>query len=459
MKQIDFENGNLAGNIAASAIPLFVAQMLNLLYNIVDRLYIGRIPEVGTAALGGVGLCFPMIMLVTAFTNLFGLGGSPLCAIQRGRHDLRQAEKIMNTAFTCLLLVSAVLTVSGELAARPLLLLMGASAENLPFSISYLRIYLLGTCFSMIATGINPYINCQGFSGVGMMTVVVGAVTNIILDPVLIFGLHMGVAGAAVATVFSQFLSALFVLRFLRSEKAELKLRLIPPAEWPDTLPLAGEIASLGLSAFVMQFTNSLVSLVCNQTLARYGGAIYISIMTIVSSVRQLLETPCLAISEGTSPVISYNYGAHRYPRIRRSILIMTAVNLLYTLVVWMAIELRADLFIRIFSSDTDLLTDAVPSLTLYFRAFIFQALQYCGQTSFKALNKKKFTIFFSIFRKVVLVVPLTLLLPGLFGLGTDGVFMAEPISNVIGGSACFITMMIVVWRLTAPEQGGSGRL
>ncbi len=449
LQQIDFENGSLGSNIAASAIPLLVAQMLNLLYSIVDRLYIGRIPEAGTSALGGVGLCFPIIMLVTAFTNLFGLGGAPLCAIQRGRHDRDGAERVMNTAFTCLLICSIILTVGGELFALPLLRMIGSSPENLPYALSYLRIYLLGTCFSMIATGVNPYINCQGFSGVGMITVVIGALTNIILDPILIFYLHMGVAGAALATIFSQFLSALFVVRFLRSDQAELRLRLIPLSEWRDSLPLAGEIASLGLSAFVMQFTNSLVSFACNNMLARYGGAIYVSVMTIASSVRQLLEVPCLAISEGTSPVISYNYGALRYKRIRRAIVVMTAANLLYTLIVWISIELRADLFIRIFSSDTSLLSVATPALTLYFRAFIFQTFQYCGQTVFKALNKKRFAIFFSIFRKVVMVVPLTFLLPGLFGLGTDGVFMAEPISNVVGGSACFITMMIVVGRMT----------
>ena len=449
MKQIDFEKGNLGSNIAASAVPLFVAQMLNLLYNIVDRLYIGRIPGVGTAALGGVGLCFPVIMLVTAFTNLFGMGGAPLCAIQRGRHNLPAAERIMNTAFTCLLLTSVVLTVMGELTARPLLTMMGATKENLQFAIPYLRIYLLGSLFSMVATGVNPYINCQGFSSVGMVTVVIGAVTNIILDPVLIFVCGMGVAGAAVATVFSQFLSSLFVVRFLRSDRAELKLHPVPVHEWLDSLPLAGDIASLGTSAFIMQFTNSMVSLVCNRMLATYGGAIYISVMTIVSSVRQVLDTPVLAISEGTSPVISYNYGAERFVRIRRAILIMTAVNLVYTTVTWVLIELRPDLFIRIFSNDRALMTDAMPALSLYFRTFPFQTLQMSGQTAFKALNKKKFNIFFSLFRKVVMVVPLTLLLPGVFGFGARGVFLAEPISNFIGGSACYITMLLVVWRMT----------
>ena len=457
MKQVDFRNGRILSNVLQSMLPMLVAQVLSLLYSIVDRIYIGRIPGEGTAALGGVGLCFPIIIMVTAFTNLFGLGGAPLCSIARGRGDLRRASEIMNTAFSMLVLTGAVITVTGELFAAPLLRLFGATDGNLPHALAYLHIYLVGTIFTMLATGLNPYINAQGFASTGMLTVVIGAVTNILLDPVFIFVFGMGVRGAALATILSQILSAFFVLRFLTGEKAELRLT---PVQDLRELPanLAGrssggsdfrstalDIAGLGSSAFVMQFTNSLVSIVCNSTLSKYGGEIMVSVYTIISSVRQVLETPVIAIGEGTSPVISFNYGARRPAYVRKAMLIMAVIGIGYTFVVWILIERFPAFFISMFSADATLMKDAIPALHLYFFAFIFQSLQYTGQTTFKALGKKKQAIFFSLFRKVVMVVPLTLLLPGVFHFGADGVFMAEPISNAVGGSACLITMLLIV--------------
>ena len=468
MKQVDFRNGRILSNVLQSMLPMLVAQVLSLLYSIVDRIYIGRIPGEGTAALGGVGLCFPIIIMVTAFTNLFGLGGAPLCSIARGRGDLRRASEIMNTAFSMLVLTGAVITVTGELFAAPLLRLFGATDGNLPHALAYLHIYLVGTIFTMLATGLNPYINAQGFASTGMLTVVIGAVTNILLDPVFIFVFGMGVRGAALATILSQILSAFFVLRFLTGEKAELRLT---PAQDLRELPanLAGrssrgsdfrstalDIAGLGSSAFVMQFTNSLVSIVCNSTLSKYGGEIMVSVYTIISSVRQVLETPVIAIGEGTSPVISFNYGARRPANVRKAMLLMAVMGIGYTLVVWILIERFPAFFISMFSADAALMKDAIPALHLYFFAFIFQSLQYTGQTTFKALGKKKQAIFFSLFRKVVMVVPLTLLLPGVFHFGADGVFMAEPISNAVGGSACLITMLLMVLpELKRMECGG----
>ena len=468
MKQVDFRNGRILSNVLQSMLPMLVAQVLSLLYSIVDRIYIGRIPGEGTAALGGVGLCFPIIIMVTAFTNLFGLGGAPLCSIARGRGDLRRASEIMNTAFSMLVLTGAVITVTGELFAAPLLRLFGATDGNLPHALAYLHIYLVGTIFTMLATGLNPYINAQGFASTGMLTVVIGAVTNILLDPVFIFVFGMGVRGAALATILSQILSAFFVLRFLTGEKAELRLT---PAQDLRELPanLAGrssrgsdfrstalDIAGLGSSAFVMQFTNSLVSIVCNSTLSRYGGEMMISVYTIISSVRQVLETPVIAIGEGTSPVISFNYGARRPANVRKAMLLMAVMGIGYTLVVWILIERFPAFFISMFSADATLMKDAIPALHLYFFAFIFQSLQYTGQTTFKALGKKKQAIFFSLLRKAVLVIPLTYLLPYAFGFGTDGVFMAEPISNAVGGSACLITMLLMVLpELKRMECGG----
>ena len=444
MKQIDFSDGKIANNILQAALPMLVAQLLTLLYSIVDRIYIGRIPGTGSLALGGIGLCFPVILTVTAFTNLFGLGGSPLCSIQRGKGDFELAQQIMNTAFYLLTAASAVILVLGEILASPLLTLFGATAANLPIALEYLRIYLLGTFFAMVSTGMNPYINAQGFSRAGMITVVIGALSNIVLDPVFIFVFGMGIRGAAIATVLSQGLSALFVLKFLTGSQTEL--RLLPPSKviGPGTRDISAQIVSLGAAPFIMQFTNSLVSISCNSVLSSYGGEVYVSIMTVVSSVRQILDTPVMAITEGTSPVISFNYGARRPGQIRKAIMIMSAASITYTAVTWALIEYKPAFFIRIFLSDPSFIEKAIPALHLYFFAFIFQALQYSGQTVFKALGKKKHAIFFSLFRKVVMVVPLTYLLPRL-GLGARGVFIAEPVSNFVGGTACFTVMLLTV--------------
>ena len=296
----------------------------------------------------------------------------------------------------------------------------------------------------MIGLGMNPFINAQGYSVAGMLSVAIGAVTNFLLDPLFIFVFHLGITGAALATVLSQTLSALYVIRFLH-RRAEYKVRLLRPAEWKSSLVEAKNIISLGTAGFIMQLTNSLVSIFCNNVLGATGGDVYISVMTIISSVRQMVETPIYAINEGTSPILSYNYGARRPDRVRKAILTLALLILLYTAVMWSSIILAPRALIGIFSSDAALVADAIPSLKLYFAAFIFMDLQYIGQTVFKSLNKKKHAIFFSLLRKVFIVVPLTYLLPYAFGMGTDGVFAAEPVSNVIGGSLCFITMLSTV--------------
>lgn len=277
-----------------------------------------------------------------------------------------------------------------------------------------------------------------------MLSVAIGAVTNFLLDPLFIFVFHLGITGAALATVLSQTLSALYVIRFLH-RRAEYKVRLLRPAEWKSSLVEAKNIISLGTAGFIMQLTNSLVSIFCNNVLGATGGDVYISVMTIISSVRQMVETPIYAINEGTSPILSYNYGARRPGRVRKAILTLALLILLYTAVMWSIIILAPRALIGIFSSDAALVADAIPALKLYFAAFIFMDLQYIGQTVFKSLNKKKHAIFFSLLRKVFIVVPLTYLLPYAFGMGTDGVFAAEPVSNVIGGSLCFITMLFTV--------------
>lgn len=444
MKRIDFEHGTVTGNILGAALPMLVAQILNLLYNIVDRIYIARIPNIGTAALGAVGLCFPLIVVITAFSNLFGSGGAPLFSIYRGKGEPQRAANVMNTSFTMVCVCAVVLMAVGFIFARPLLVLFGASTDALVYAYPYLMIYLIGTLPSMIATGMNPFINAQGYSTIGMTSVAVGAVANLLLDPLFIFVLGFGVQGAAIATVISQALSAVFVFVFL-TRKSELKVRFLKKKEFSECIGYAKNIVSLGTAGFIMQLTNSLVSICCNNILSDVGGDIYISVMTIVSSVRQLVETPIYAMNEGTSPILSYNYGACRPARVRKVMAVMSTMILGYTAVMWSIIILFPNVLIGIFSSDAALMQDAVPALNQYFAAFICMDFQYIGQTVFKSLNKKKQAIFFSLLRKVFIVVPLTYMMPYMFHMGTAGVFLAEPVSNVIGGTLCLVVMLCTV--------------
>lgn len=444
MKRIDFENGTITGNILGAALPMLVAQILNLLYNVVDRVYIARISQVGTAALGAVGLCFPLIVIISAFANLFGSGGAPLFSIYRGQKNDGRAAHIMNTSFTMLCASSIILMAIGLIFARPLLVLFGASEDALVYAYPYILIYMLGTLPSMIAVGMNPFINAQGYAVVGMSSVAIGAVSNLILDPLFIFVLGFGVRGAAIATIISQSLSAIFVVFFLR-KKSELKVRLLKKNEMSESLESAKNIISLGTAGFIMQLTNSLVSICCNNVLSVTGGDIYISVMTIVSSVRQLVETPIWAVNEGTSPILSYNYGAKRAEKVIKSVIVLGIMVLIYTILMWSVILFEPGALLKVFTSDKSLVADSVPALKQYFAAFIFMDLQYIGQTIFKSLNKKKQAIFFSLLRKVFIVVPLTYIMPYALNMGTDGVFLAEPVSNIIGGSACFITMLCIV--------------
>ena len=444
MKQIDFANGKISSSILRAAMPMLAAQILNLLYNIVDRVYTARIPEVGTVALGAVGLCFPLIVIISAFANMYGSGGSPLFAIERGKKNDREAENIMDTSYTLLTLTAILLTIFCMIFCRPILVLFGASESALVYAIPYIRIYLLGTFPSMVAVGLNPFINAQGYAGNGMISVMIGALANIILDPIFIFAFGLGVRGAAIATILSQTLSAVYVLHFLYKRSA-LRLRLLTKEELRHCQKRAGRIISLGLASFIMQLTNSLVTAFCNRVLSTTGGDLYISIMTIISSIRQMVETPILAIADGTSPLISYNYGAKKPERVFRVGSMMAVMAAVYAMLAWMVIIHAPHLLISIFSSDKTLLEDAIPALKLYFNAFVFMVFQYTGQTMFKSLGKNKQAIFFSLLRKAIIVIPLTMILPYAFGLGTDGVFLAEPISNVIGGSLCFITMLITL--------------
>ena len=446
--QTDFSTGSVKRNILEVAAPMTVAQLLNLLYNIVDRIYIGRIKDAGTIALSGVGLCFPIITLISAFTFLFGNGGSPLCAMERGRGNKEEAERYMGNAFSMLLITGVILMVLGYLIHRPVLYLFGASDVTYPYARAYLMIYLAGTLFVMTTLGLNPFINCQGFGNVGMTTVLIGAVINIVLDPILIFGLNMGVRGAAVATVFSQLCSTIWVLRFLTGKSAELKLNR---AAMKLSAKRVKAIVSLGISGFAMAFTNSLVQVACNATLMQYGGDIYVGVMTVLNSVREIFTMPVQGLSSGASPVMSFNYGEKVYWRIKEAIRFLTAATAVYTLICWGILRFFPEPFIRLFNKDPELLAKGVPAMHIYFFGFVFMALQFTGQNVFVALGKAKRATFFSFLRKAFIVVPLTLLLPGAGKMGVEGVFWAEPISNIIGGCACYLTMLITV----LPELNG----
>ncbi|MBS6860840.1 MAG: MATE family efflux transporter [Clostridiales bacterium] len=446
----DFSKGSVARCIMNLALPMTAAQLINVLYSVVDRMYIGHLPEASTLALTGIGLTFPIISIITAFTQLFGMGGAPLCSIARGEGNHERAETVMNNSFSLLLISGAALTVFFLALKKPILYLFGASDQTFPYADAYLTIYLVGTVFVMIGLGMNSFINSQGFGRMGMMTVLLGAVVNIALDPVFIFVLNMGVQGAALATVISQFLSAAWVLRFLTGKQAIYRLK---PERMRLQKRLVGQISALGLSGFIMAVTNSAVQIVCNATLQQFGGDLYVGIMTVINSIREVLTMPVNGLTNGAQPVMGYNYGAHLYSRVRSGIRFTSIVCILYTTLAWIILMMAPEFFIHIFNSDPELIADGVPALNLYFFGFFMMSLQFSGQSVFVALGKSKQAVFFSLLRKAIIVVPLTLLLPHLFGLGVNGVFLAEPISNFIGGAACFLTMLATVWPMLREDE------
>ena len=443
VQERDFSVGSIKRQIMAQAVPLTVAQVVQLLYNVVDRIYIGHQPEAGDLALTGLGVTFPVIMLIAAFTNLFGTGGTVLFSIARGRRDEAEAEKVLGNVFALLAGTSMMLFALCYPLRRQILFLFGASETSVFYADQYLQIYLFGTAFSMLATGLNGYINAQGFPRTGMLTVILGAVVNLVLDPIFIFGLGMGVRGAALATVLSQAISAAWVLRFLTGKRAILKLRLSRIQISPQR---TRQILALGLPGFVMQGTNSLVQIVCNNQLQAFGGDLYVGIMTVLTSVREILSLPVMGVSNGSQPVLGFNYGAKENQRVKEGIRFTSVIGIAYTMLAWVVVMLIPRQLMGIFTSDSAIVDTGAQMLKIYFFGFFFMAFQFVGQTAFQSLGKAKQAIFFSLFRKVVIVVPLTLLLP-VIGLGVQGVFWAEPISNAIGGLACFLTMWAVIYR------------
>lgn len=451
----DFSQGSVAKNILSLAAPMTLAQLINVLYNLVDRIYIGHLPNASSLALTGLGLTFPIITIISAFSNLFGMGGAPLCSIARGKGEHEYARKVMGNSFLALMISGVVLMVVCFSFKEPLLYLFGASQDTFGYANDYLEIYLIGTIFVMISLGMNSFINSQGFGKMGMLTVLLGAVMNVILDPILIFGLQMGVRGAALATVISQGLSAVWVLRFLTGKQAIYRLEFV----WmKPNFRVLREIIGLGMSSFIMSVTNGSVQMVCNLTLSIYGGDLYVGIMTVINAVREVLTLPVMGVTNGAQPVMGFNYGAGKFQRVRQGIRFTSIICILYTIGAWLLTLLFPAQFIHLFNSDPALLEKGVPAMHLYFFGFFMMSLQFAGQSTFVALGRSRQAVFFSLLRKAFIVIPLTIFLPMCWGLGVNGVFLAEPISNFIGGGACFITMMLTVWpqlRYDPPEKQG----
>lgn len=447
----DFSQGSVPRNIMSLAVPMTAAQLVNVLYSVVDRVYLGRLSETDSLALTGLGVSMPIISILMGFANLCGTGGAPLCSISRGQGDDREGERVMGNAFLLLLILGTAGTAFFLALKEPILYLFGASADTLPYADGYMSIYLWGTLFVMVSLGMNPFINAQGFGRVGMMTVLLGAVVNIALDPVLIFGLHMGVRGAALATVFSQGLSAAWVMLFLTGKRAIVRLR------WSD-LRLdrgrTGKIVSLGLSGFFVNMTNSLVQVVCNSTLQRCGGDTYVGVMTIINTIREVFIMPVQGLTNGSQPVEGYNYGARLYGRVRQAIRFTVGVTVGYSALFWGAAMLFPGALIRVFKSSPAILEAGIPAMRTYFAMFLFMSLQIAAQGTFVGLGRAKQSIFFSLLRKAVINAPLTVILP--IWMGASGVFTAEAVSQLVGGLACFTTMYLTLYRPLGRLEDGA---
>ena len=438
--------GKLLFNLA---LPAIIAQLVNLLYNIVDRIFIGRIPN-GEIAMAGVGVSFPIIMLISAFSALIGMGGGPLVAIKMGEKDDDGAEKILSNSFSMLIIIGIILSIVFSIFKEPLILAFGGSSATIGFAKDYLGIYLIGTLFVQIALGMNPFINTQGFAKIGMMTVMIGAVINIVLDPIFIFGLGLGVKGAAFATIIGQLASAIWVLKFLFSKKSILKIRkkyLIP------NIKVVGGVIALGISPFIMQATESLVLISQNNQLLKYGGDLAVGAMTIMSSVMQIIMMPLMGLSQGAQPIISYNYGAKNMHRVKRTFKIMLITSLSYTSIMTLSILLFPEMFVSIFNNKPELIEITSWSMRIFFVGiFIFGAQIACQQT-FLALGKAKISLILALLRKVALLIPLIFILPNFFDNKLKGVLMAEPVSDIIAGLKTVIWFIIFSRKIFNEKQ------
>lgn len=444
----NFAIGSVSKHIINLAVPMIVAQLINVLYNVVDRIYIGRIPGEATLAMGGLGLCLPLISIINAFANLFGMGGAPLCSIARGRGDNEEAEKIMGNSFMLLIIFSVVLMVVGFIFKEDLLWLFGASANTIGYANDYMTIYLLGTLFVLIGLGMNSFINSQGFAKIGMLTVLLGAVTNIILDPIFIFVFNMGVKGAALATILSQALSAFWVLKFLMGKKTILRIKKQYLKIEPKTyLPCL----ALGMSPFVMQSTESIISVCFNSSLLKYGGDIAVGSMTILSSIMQFSMLPLQGLTQGAQPIISFNYGARKAERVKKAFFLQLIACVVFSGLIWAIAMFVPNLFIGIFTPDPDLTAYTKWAIRIYMAVSIIFGLQIGCQQTFVAIGNAKVSLFLAVLRKIILLIPLIFLLPNFFEDKAMAVFLAEPVADVIAVTTT-VCMFTFQFRKTMKE-------
>jgi putative MATE family efflux protein len=438
-KTQDMESGSIPKLLAKLAIPAVVAQIVNLLYNIVDRIYIGHMADVGATALTGVGLFTPILMLIMAFAMLAGAGGAPRAAISMGEKDIKTAEKTMGNCFSLLMIFAVVLAAVFYMLAPSLLRLFGASDATFPYALDYARIYILGTVFVLIVMGMNPFITTQGFAKISMMTTVIGAVINIVLDPIFIFAFDLGVRGAAIATVLSQAVGALWILRFLTGKQTILRLKKENlRLERKIILPCVG----LGVSTFVMLSTESLLSVCFTSSLSRYGGDLAVGAMTILTSVSQLATMPMQGICQGGQPIISYNFGAGKSERVKKAFYTQFAVSMIYAVLFWAVVMLLPQIFAGMFTQDAELIEYAVRAMRIYMAGIFALGAQLSCQQSFMALGQAKISLLLACLRKIVLLIPLILILPQFLSNQVFAVFLAEPVSDILAAvitTACFL--------------------
>ena len=433
------------------AVPTVAAQLINMLYNIVDRIYIGHIPEIGASALTGVGVCLPLIMIVSAFAALVGYGGSPRASIFMGKKDKDTAEKILGNCFVVQVIISIVLTAVLLIWNRDFLMAFGASEETIQYGVDYMNIYALGTIFVELTLGMNAFITAQGFAKTGMLSVLIGAVTNIILDPIFIFGLNMDVRGAALATVISQGLSCVWVVAFLCGKKTFLKIRrknmnLIPRIILP--------CLALGVSTFVMQASESVISVCFNSSLQRYGGDIAVGAMTILTSVMQFAMLPLQGLGQGAQPIISYNYGAGDMGRVKTAFKLLLKVSLGYSVILWLLVMIFPGGFAALFTSDAALMEYTKTALRIYMGAMFLFGIQVACQMTFNALGKAVESIVVAVTRKFILLLPLIYIMPQIFSADkAKAVYMAEPIADVIAVTFTAVLFFIQFRKVLAETQ------
>ena len=420
------------------AVPTVAAQLINMLYNIVDRIYIGHIPEVGALALTGVGVCMPLILIVSAFAALVGNGGAPRASIALGKGEKDEAEKILGTCFSMQILISLVLTAVLLLWNRNFLLAFGASENTIEYGVSYMNIYSVGTIFVQLTLGMNFFITAQGFAKTGMLSVLIGAISNIVLDPVLIFGFHMGVKGAALATIISQGLSCIWVLSFLFGKKTTLRIRR-------ENMKLKRErvlpTLALGSSVFVMQSSESIIAICFNASLLKYGGDIAVGAMTILTSVMQFAMLPLQGLGQGAQPIISYNYGAGKKDRVKGAFKLLLKSSMVYAALLWIAVMLFPQLFTGMFTSDPALLAFTKTALRIYLAAMFIFGIQMACQLTFMSLGNAKASIVVAVMRKFILLIPLIFIMPAILKINqTMAVYLAEPIADIL--AVCFTIVL-----------------